>query len=64
MIEMHLLSVQIRWMMFMRILMIAIQAEKKFLIAFGDIIVDIMANKKFQTITNCLLDAEISLVLA
>ena len=41
----------------MRILMITIQAEKKFLIVFGDIIAD-MANKKFETITNCLLDAE------
>ena len=58
MIEMHLLSVQIRWMMFMRILMVTIQAEKKFLIVFGDIIADIMATKKFQTITNYLVDAE------
>ena len=29
MIKMHLLNVQTRWMMFMRILMIIIQAEKK-----------------------------------
>ena len=48
MIEMHLLSVQIRWMMFMRILMVTIQAEKKFLIVFGDIIADIMATKNFK----------------
>ena len=29
MIQMHLLSVQLRWMTFMRILMITIQAEKE-----------------------------------
>ena len=50
MIQMHLLSVQIRWMMFVRIFMIIIQAEKKILIVFDDIIADIMTNKKFQTI--------------
>ena len=48
---MHLLCVQIRWMMFMRIFMIIIQKEiKKVLIVFGDMIADIMSNKKFQAI--------------
>ena len=50
MIQMHLLSVQIQWMMFMRIFMIIIQAEKKILIAFDIMIADIMTNKKFQAI--------------
>ena len=49
---MHLLSVQMLWMMFMRILMITTQAEKrKVLIVFYDMIADIMTNKKFQAIT-------------
>ena len=48
MIQMHLLSVQIRWMMFMKICMIIIQAEKK--INFGDMIADIITNKRFQAI--------------
>ena len=48
---MHLTSVQIRWMMFMRILIITTQIEiKKILIVFGDMIADIMGNKKFQAI--------------
>ena len=48
---MHLLSVQIRWMMFMRIFMTIIQAEKeKYLIAFDDMIPDIMTSKIFQAI--------------
>ena len=39
---MHLLSAQIRWMTFMRILMITIQSEKeKKLIVFDDMISDI-----------------------
>ena len=48
MIQMHLLNVQILWMMFMKIFMIIIEAEKKILIAFDDMIADIMTNKKFQ----------------
>ena len=48
---MHLLSFQIEWMTFMRILMITIQAQKeKNLIVFDDMIADIITNKKFQTI--------------
>ena len=48
---MHLSSVQILWMMFMRILMITIQSEKeKKITIFDDMIADIMGNKKFQTI--------------
>ena len=50
MIQMHLLSDQIRWMTFMRILMITIQAEKENEIFFDDMIPDIMANKKSQAI--------------
>ena len=41
---MHLSNVKIRWMMFMRILMIMI------LIIFDDMIADIMTNKKFPVI--------------
>ena len=44
-IETHSSSVQIRWMMFMRILMIAIQ-----LIVFDDMIADVMTYKRFQVI--------------
>ena len=51
MIQMHLSSVQIQWMMFIRILMITIQSEKeKKLIVFDDMIADIMANEQFQAI--------------
>ena len=50
MIQMHLLSVQIEWMTFIRILMITTQTHKKILIVFDDMIADIMTNKKFQTI--------------
>ena len=50
MIQMHLLSDQIRWMTFMRILMITIQAEKENEMFFDDMIPDIMANKKSQAI--------------
>ena len=40
---MHLSKVQIRWMMFMRMFMIVIQAEKrKILVVFDDMIADIM----------------------
>ena len=49
MIQMHLSNVQIQWMMFMRILMITIQSEKKSIV-FDDVIADIMSNKKFQAI--------------
>ena len=53
---MHLSSVQIRWMMFMRILMITIQSEKeKKTIVFDGMITDIMTNKRFQTIIKELL---------
>ena len=44
---MHLLSVQILWMMFMRILMIITQSEKEKIIVFDDMIADIMGNKNF-----------------
>ena len=48
---MHLLSVQIRWMMFMKTLMITTQIElKKVLTVFDDMIADIMSNSKFQAI--------------
>ena len=50
MIQMHLLSVQIEWMTFIRILMITTQTHKKILIVFDDMIADIMTNKKFQAI--------------
>ena len=43
---MHLLNVEIRWMVFMKILMVIIQTKKK-LIAFDVMIADIMTNKKF-----------------
>ena len=52
---MHLLSVRILWMMFMKILLIKIkilreEKRRKILIAFDDMIGDIMKNKKFQAI--------------
>ena len=50
MIQMDLLNLEIRWMMFMRIFMIIIQVEKKILIVFDDMITDIMTNKHFQAI--------------
>ena len=51
MIQTHLLSVQIQWMTFMRILMIITPAEKrKILIVFDDMIADIITNKTFQAI--------------
>ena len=50
MIQMHLSNIQIRWIMFMRILMVIIQAEKKILIIFDDMIADITKNRKFQAI--------------
>ena len=51
MIQMHLLSVQIEWMTFIRILMTTTQAEKeKTLIVLDDMIADIVTNKKFRTI--------------
>ena len=50
-IQMHLLRVQTRWMMFTKILRITTQIEiKKVLIIFDDMIADIMSNKKFQAI--------------
>ena len=45
MIQMHLLSVQIQWMAFKKILMI-----RKIFMVFDDMIADIMTNKKFQAI--------------
>ena len=50
MIQMHLLSVQIEWMTFIRILMITTQTHKKILIVFDEMIADIITNKKFQAI--------------
>ena len=48
---MHLSSVQIQWMMFIKILIITTQKEiKKVLIVFDDMIADIMSNQKFQAI--------------
>ena len=48
---MHLLCVEIRWMMFTKMLMITAQVEiKKVLIFFDDMIAGIMSNKKFQVI--------------
>ena len=48
---MHLLHDQIRWMMFMKMLIITTQKEiKRVLIVFGDMIADIMGNKKIQAI--------------
>ena len=48
MIQKHLLSVQVLWIMFMMTLIIIIQQEKNVLIVFDDIIANIMANKIFQ----------------
>ena len=48
MIQKHLLSVQVLWIMFMMTLIIIIQQEKNALIVFDDIIANIMANKIFQ----------------
>ena len=49
MIHTHLLSVEIQWMTFMRILMITIHSDKEYkLIVFDDMIADIIKNKKFQ----------------
>ena len=53
--QMHLLNVQIEWISFIRILMITTQAEKKNLIAFNNIIADIMSNKNFWAIIKELL---------
>ena len=51
MIQMQLLSVQIRWMVFIRILMIITQREKeKFLIVFDGMIADVKDNQKLQAI--------------
>ena len=45
------ICVQIEWMTFMAILMIATQAEEeKYLIVFDGMIADIMTNKKFKAI--------------
>ena len=47
---MHLLSVRIQWMTFMKILMATTQTDKKILISFDDMIADIMTNRKLQDI--------------
>ena len=47
---MHLLSVRIQWMTFMKILMATTQTDKKILISFDDMIADIMINRKLQDI--------------
>ena len=46
---MHILSAQILWMTFMRILVITNQGEKK-INCFDEMIINIMRNKKFQGI--------------
>ena len=51
---MHLSSVQIRWMMFMRILILKPIRKRKKLIVFDDVIVDITTNEKFQAIIKAL----------
>ena len=49
MIQMHLLSAQTLWMMFMRILTTTTQTGKEeILIVFDDMIADIMTNKNFK----------------
>ena len=45
---MHLLNVQMLGMMFIRILMTTIQAEKKNLIVFDYAITDVMTTKRFR----------------
>ena len=51
MIQLNFLSVQILWMKFTRILIITTQKEiKKVLIAFDDMIADIMTNRRSQSI--------------
>ena len=47
---MHLLSVRIQWMTFMKILMATTQTDKKILISFDDMNADIMINRKLQDI--------------
>ena len=47
---MHLLSIRIQWMTFMKILMATTQTDKKILISFDDMIADIMTNRKLQDI--------------
>ena len=50
---MHLWSVQIQQMMFMRTFMIIIQVEKKkILIVFDNMVADIMTNKRFLAVIN------------
>ena len=44
------MSVQILWMMFMRIVMGIIHQEKQILIVFDDMMTDIMINEKFHAI--------------
>ena len=58
MTQMHLLSAQTIWMMFMRVLFmrwmifirfcVAPNRKRKILIVFDDMIADIMTNKKFK----------------
>ena len=48
MIQLHLLSVQLLWVSFMRIL--NRNRKRRILIVFDDMIADIMTNKKFQAI--------------
>ena len=47
---MHLLSVQMQWMMFMKIWWLQSSRKRKILIVFDDMIADIMATKTFQAI--------------
>ena len=53
MIQLHLLSVQLLWVSFMRIL--NPNRKRRILIVFDDMIADIMTNKKFQAIIKELL---------
>ena len=50
MIQKHLVNVQIQWMMFTKNIDNYNPKRKKILIVFDDMIADIMANKKFQSI--------------
>ena len=50
-IQLHLLSIQMTWMMFLLILTIIVKKRKqKVLIVFDDMIADIVSSKKFKAI--------------
>ena len=48
MIQLHLLSIQMTWMMFLLILTIIIKEKRKLLIVFDDMIADIMSSKNLK----------------